>query len=47
LKLNDEFRNKLGRIIGLRESGITMYKTTMVNIEGLIAHIDKELISRK
>jgi hypothetical protein len=47
LKLNDEFSNKLGKIISTRESGLKEYKINMVSIEDLIEHLDKELMSRK
>ncbi len=47
LKLNDEFSNKLGKIISVRESGLKEYKIIMVSIEDLIEHLDKELMSRK
>ena len=42
-----EFSNILGKIINQRETGLKMYKTTMLSIEDLIAYLDKELSSRK
>ena len=47
LKNQIEFSNILGKIIAQRETGLKMYKTTMLSIEDLMEDIDKELNSRK
>jgi sensor domain CHASE-containing protein len=46
LKQNDAFKNILGMVISIRYQGLRYYKQTMIAIEGLIASIDTELMSR-
>lgn len=43
LKKNTEFSNILAKIISQRESGLRMYKVTMISMEGLIKDLDQEL----
>ena len=47
LKNQVEFSNILGKIISQRETGLRMYKTTIISIGDLIEHIDKELNFRE
>jgi hypothetical protein len=47
LKNHIEFSNILGKIIAQRETGIKMYKSTMLSIVDLIEDLDIELSSRK
>ena len=47
LKDQAEFSNILGKIIAQRETGLRMYKTTIVSIHDLIERLDNELNSRK
>jgi hypothetical protein len=43
LKDDQEFKNILSTIIRMRKQGLGYYRTTMVEIEGVIALIDQEL----
>ena len=47
LKKQVEFSNIVGKIIAHRETGLSMYKATMISIENLIANLEDELNSRK
>ena len=47
LKKNVEFSNILGKIISQRETGLKMYKNTMISITNLIEDIENELNSRR
>ena len=47
LKDQAEFSNILGKIIAQRETGLRMYKTTIISIQDLIECLDNELNSRK
>ncbi len=47
LKKKVEFSNILGKIISQRETGIKMYKNTMISMTDLIEDIENELHARK